>query len=223
MSLRRRSNVVLVLSVCFIGAGCATRVTPPARVRQPVRVFIADYGPHAGLILPDGDQGLVEFAFGEWDWFALNHDHWYNAIPLIFFPGQGTLGTRRLQRTSDLHELTALLGGVEVQPIVVEQLSAQRLLEQLRSEYETGKSKELFNPQVGLWFVPVGTRYRSTHNCNHAVAGWLEALGCRVRGPRGMADFRIEPAVGGQVPRARASRRPDKGWDGLTAAKSDRP
>jgi len=44
-----------------------------------------------------------------------------------------------------------------------------------------------------LTFVKDDDPYICWHNCNHAVAEWLEELGCAVSGWACFSDFCVEP------------------------------
>ena len=60
--------------------GCSWTVRPPAHPSSPVNVYLTDYGRHTSLILPTPDNRLAEYAFGDWDFFALGHAGFLNGI-----------------------------------------------------------------------------------------------------------------------------------------------
>src|SRR2546423_386491 len=72
----REHGGLFALLTLFL-SGCGGTITPPAQVRQPVNVYVTDYGRHSTLLLPTENGGLVEFAFGEWGWLAGYQRHWY--------------------------------------------------------------------------------------------------------------------------------------------------
>lgn len=182
----------LFIGSTILSTGCATHVKPPVDVQTPATVYIADYGLHSSLLLPDATQGLVEFAFGDWEWFALNHDQWYDALRIAIFPGRGTLGTRALPAVTTGDELPQWLGPVQAHALVVEKERAGKLLQRLQAEYARGVDEAVLNSQTSLWCAPTTGKYRPLKNCNAAVAGWLEELGCRVHGPRIGSEFVID-------------------------------
>lgn len=167
------------------------RITPPAEVKDPVTVFIADYGMHGSLILPRDDGQFREFAYGEYDWFALNHDQWYNAIPIILYPHKATLGTRMLAGPVTVEALQLQMPVESIFELRVEQAAAQAGLQQLESRYEQNKSirGEIYNPAIGLNMVEDPKPYSMCNNCNIELAAWLEMIGCRVDGWRTDARF----------------------------------
>ena len=63
---------MLLLLLAGLGLGaCQQTIEPPKRVSDPVNVFVVDYGRHASLALPKEGTGLVEWSWGDWNWFAL--------------------------------------------------------------------------------------------------------------------------------------------------------
>ena len=46
---------------------------PQQSLKEPVTVYVADYGVHSSLLLPTGDGRFVEYAFGDWGYAAQNH------------------------------------------------------------------------------------------------------------------------------------------------------
>src|SRR5687768_7285716 len=86
----------MVFAVLGSAAGCATTIRPPADPKDPVSVALIDYGYHASLALPAGPGTSVEYAYGEWEWFARNNDAWYRVFPALCWPTRGALGRRAL-------------------------------------------------------------------------------------------------------------------------------
>lgn len=178
-----------------LAAGCSMRVAPPAEVEEPATVFIADYGPHASLLLPRDDGDVSEFAYGEYDWFALNRDRWYHALPIAVAGGRAALGTRVLHGPATRAALEAQMSVEGIYELRVDRSRAADLLARLEALYERYKPErgEHYNPSVGLTFVAHPRRYSLAHNCNAELALWLEELGCRVEGSRLVAEFIIDP------------------------------
>lgn len=67
---------------------------------------------------------------------------------------------------------------------------------ELDVHFDTAES-QLETPEVLLSFVRHPRAYSLRHNSNTAIAGWLETLGCRVRGPAILARWHIDrPTTG---------------------------
>lgn len=175
----------------FAAAGCAYRVTPPADVRHPTTVYVADLGYHASLLLPAGDGGYAEFAYGQWRWFALNEDTWLDGIGAMLIPQRGALARRILVAPKNERELSSAIGSEAVLSIVVEARNAAELLSRLTQRWEQAAQTAHYNPVIGMTVVHDPSRYSALHNCNSVVTDWLRELGCRVRGGALWADFRL--------------------------------
>ena len=92
--LLKRANLSAVLLLLVLGSGCATKVVPPSNPVNPVMVYITDYGRHSSLVLPATNGGYVEWAFGDWNWFALGKTSWNYALLAVIWSPQSTLGRR---------------------------------------------------------------------------------------------------------------------------------
>lgn len=182
----RRLSLLLGLACT---AGCATTIRPPADPKDPVVVVLVDYGKHSSLILPEPGGGSVEYAFGEWDYFALNEDDLCTGMAALCCYNQGTLG----RRTLAVPPLQASPGGEELHGLTVARAAADALRLKLGRRYDARPESKVFNPLNGLTFVKDDESYICWNNCNHVVLRWLEELGCKVRGWGCFADFRIEP------------------------------
>jgi len=195
--MRRASLIALRLVALPVTTGCAMRIAPPAVVDEPVEVFVIDYGYHSSLVLPDESGGAEEWAYGWWDWFALNNDAWYHALPLLACPGRGTLGRHEMRPPIDVQTLPARLNAISALALTVEKSLAGSLRAELRDEHEAARQRwglEVRNQRYGYVFVPSERLYWIGYTCNSAVAEWLDRLGCRVRGARQFAAFTLDGA-----------------------------
>jgi len=128
----RAAGLLLVVGVLGLPQpGCSARIIPPAAPPRPQTVLVTDYGKHSSLVLPDGSGHLVEFAFGDWNYFALSDTHWYNALQAVFFSQGSTIGVRHFDFGTDVDELAQRLGCVTVLRISVDSPSIQLLRQQL--------------------------------------------------------------------------------------------
>lgn len=190
---------MILAAVSMISPGCATHITPPAAVVDPSTVYLVDYGYHAALILrgaessAGGGDELVEFAFGQYDWYARNLDDWWRAPLVMLIPGQGCLGRRDLTSAvaSEAAPTARLLGAQELHAITVERACMQKLLGRLEARWATGSADAMENPNVGMTFVSDADDYWLFHNCNAAVADWLRETGCEVGGLVVGSDWKV--------------------------------
>jgi len=193
--LRRRLAILAVLLVAGVAvvatAACSCVVTPPAVMADPVPVAIVDYGRHASLVLPDGAHRSVEYAYGEWNWFALDKSEWYDTFGTMLMPTRGALGRRRLETTPDDPGLVDVVDAESITTIPVDRTSADALRTRLDDRFAAAADTEHFQPRYDLTFVHDDDAYHMLNNCNQVLLKWLEELGCETSGPGLRADFEM--------------------------------
>ncbi|MHC4846525.1 MAG: hypothetical protein ACYTCU_10245 [Planctomycetota bacterium] len=179
-------------------AACTTTVTPPPAPRFPVTVYVADYGRHASLLVPRPGGELVEFAYGEWKWFALGQNSMWRSPAALFWPTTATLGRRSLPGDLSDDELARLMGlgtveGTALHPIEVEKGPTASLLLMLEERHLVNRTGRPTATNHGLTFAPDPSSFSLFYNCNSAVSDWLERLGCEVSLAAPKANYEIEP------------------------------
>jgi hypothetical protein len=179
-----RFGRLFAAALAVAAAGCGATIRPPENPADPVDVALIDYGRHASLALPAGEKAAVEYAYGEWEWFALNQDAWYRAFPALCWPTQGALGRRALP-------FPPRVPAEEILIFRVGRAQADALLARLNARYASRTETPVHNPLVGLSFVPDDADYCATTNCNTVLADWLRELGCEVSGSACLASFSL--------------------------------
>ncbi len=180
--------IVPALALC----GCAATVSPPLDPARPVRVFIIDYGRHSSLLLPDGDgERLIEFAYGDWRWFALDRDSPLDVLPTLFLPTQGTLGRQEWRVASNPIAIGRRIPSEIVHAITVSGDDMAALRERLEARYQTHIETRIHSERYMLDFVHDDRDYCLLSSCNPVLIEWLRELNCEVRGYPLIADFRI--------------------------------
>ena len=180
----RPKSIKLLLLLFAVAAlfwipGCVSTVTPPENPADPVTVYLAASACHAGVVLPHPGGGMIEYAYGDWDWYALNHDRWYHALDTVLWPTQGALGRRRL-KTRDRTGLAAYFPSDRLRPFLASRERAAGLVEELEERFRQHTDRMVHNERFGLSFVPDDRGYWFMANCNDRAAGWLRKLGCSV-------------------------------------------
>ncbi|MCK5941001.1 MAG: DUF2459 domain-containing protein, partial [Planctomycetes bacterium] len=138
-----------------------------------------------GLVLPPdpGASGhpeqYVEFGFGEWGWYALGADSWYDAFGAVLWPTRGTLG-RRTFGARDAGQLRRGAWWATLSPVTVSRSRAAALRRRLQARFDAARKQVVVDRRLGFKFVPADGSYWLPHNCADVVAGWLEELGCEV-------------------------------------------
>lgn len=178
-----------MLAALGLGA-CQHSIEPPAAVSDPVRVFVIDYGRHASLALPKEDSSLVEWSWGDWNWYALERTGPLEGLQALFASPRSTLSRRQLAPAQDSDELAARVGVEEVLGIDVERERARALQRRLEERWLRRSDEAVVHPS-GRVFVPDDARYSVTNNSVHELARWLEALGADVSGTGVTANFKL--------------------------------
>lgn len=182
--------ILLVAPLAATAGGCRHAVYPPSRPLDPVKVYLADYGWHSGVLLPvagpggqftdDGDY--IEFVFGDFDYMSRNKDGVIDGVGAILLSRQAGLGRRiipiRCGRAAPgvkapPHRLTGFQAGAA---------DVRRLTAKLQSRYARHAASAIYNRVDDTTYVKDDESYRLGNNCSHAARRWLTALGCDVRG-----------------------------------------
>jgi hypothetical protein len=183
----RATIVLLVLSTA---GGCVNRVTRPAVTIAPVRIYVADHGLHSSLLLPKKD-GYVQYAFGDWRPFAMNHNSLLEYARAAFFSNRSALGREPhpTTRPAELRRRTR----ARLLAIDVERADAEWLRMSLESEFARNRDAAVDNRQVRMSLIPYDgpqRRYSLWNNCNHATSRWLRRM--HVGSPRWAMFSRFE-------------------------------
>jgi len=196
--------LLAALLLCLLG--CTNTIIAPPDPVDPVSVYLIDYGRHSSLLLPDGDAdagagagAFIEYAYGDWNWFALDKSDVLDLFPTLLWPTRGALGrwpwppkngvrNRFLPETirRDTHCQHVL-------EIVVPSRAVAAQLQHLDQRFRANIHTLHYQPLYRLDFVHDEQPYHVFHNCNHLVVQWLENLGCEVRGTGIFAVFRLQP------------------------------
>jgi len=184
--------IVAVAACALASPGCiTTRITPPPPTGDDVPVFITDYSRHSSILLPAPEGHYVEYAFGDFNWFALSKTHAPDALRAMFCSAGSTLGRRQLKLKDDPKAVAADTEAERVIRIQAPRAKVDALREQLDADYFARHDTVTYNPASSMWFVRSREPYNALHNCNHLTARWLRRLGCKVRGAAMFSKFRI--------------------------------
>lgn len=181
-------SLLAVTSFLFIRWICLpATIIPPNNPVNPNNIYLIDYGIHSRLILPGDRDKCFEYAYGDWQYFAINKQDWLTGAAALFLPTQGALG-RELHKCDRLRLIAAQKDNSLLR-ITVEKAKVDPLLKLLNS-YFNRPTIQIENPHIGMTFVPYDRTYTVLHNSNHEVVRWLQDLGCRVEGFVLWANFK---------------------------------
>jgi hypothetical protein len=181
---------LLLLAAAFWLGGCQHVIEPPAAVSNPARVFVIDYGRHASLALPQENETLVEWSWGDWNWYALERTGLAQGAQALFASPRSALARRALAPADDPAELAARVGAEEVLALTVERERVRALHRQLDARWLRRRDQAVAHPN-GRIFVPDDMQYSLSNNSVHELARWLEALGANVSGSGVTANFKL--------------------------------
>lgn len=189
----RLIRVLIVAAVAGM-AGCATVITVPTVIGKSATVFLLDQGHHSSLVLPMPGHHMARFSYGDWDYYALADTGVYQGASALLWPTQGALGYRGLPGPPTAASVRAQVAVpiVHIYPLRVEQIRVERLRHRLMALYHANVDTRVYNPRYDLYFVHDPQGYDIFHDSNHEVARWLERLGCEVRGPALLSNWKIE-------------------------------
>ncbi len=190
----RRITLHAGIALLTLLVGCGLRVAPPASLHEPCTIAIVDYGVHAGLLLPRDAGRSVEYAYGNWEYFALGYTDRWTALRTVL-PARGTLGRTELALgVSEAAARAAAEPDRAAIHLTVERAAAMQLLSELDRRFERNIAHVHENVEVGMTFVPDERDYWAADNCNGELARWLRRLECDVRGLALVAQFDIVAA-----------------------------
>lgn len=193
MSGTPRAIPLLALTALLAG-GCAS-VRPQAAVRDPVPVYIGDFGVHSGLFLPTPDGRYAEFQFADWR-YAAENKCWPQDAVIALAASPGAAFGRRYHDPvpgGDAPHLTPK--PISLQRVDCERVEVYDLYNRLNDHFEQladRQGKPVRNPESGVEFVRDAGHYSLLNNCNHLTARSLRELGCEVSGVVVWSKFRVE-------------------------------
>lgn len=199
MILTRTHGVGLLLGATIVLGGCSTTVTPPAKLEEPALVFLLDHGRHTTLVLSTPEGGLVRYAYGDWGFYAERETGPEHAIAALLWHTPGALGRREMAGPATAAWVRARVPLLitALYEIEVERAHINALRAELDAIFDAA-AEPRDTPEVDLVFVPHPLDYNLRHNSNTVVAGWLEQLGCEIKGSAILARWRVlEPSPGG--------------------------
>lgn len=193
LTMNRR--FLLTLAALFAFVSCTTTVIPPASVTEPEIVMLVTHGKSSSLLLPDGNERAVRWAFGDWRYYAEGETGPRATIAAALIPTPAALGRQVVDPAPDAaNELidSLRIGVDEAFPIRVERTAVARLQARLSSIFEANRETLLYNPGPRLEFIRHPQPYTLVNSSNRKVAEWLRELGCAIDGVPLLSRWRVE-------------------------------
>lgn len=185
-----QSRQVFIYPFCsllciFCAAGCATIHSPRTMV-DPVPVYLAEYPVHSTILLPR-DGKFVDYSFGDWNYAALEHKFFTDALGALVISGASEFELRIVAADPVSGEPVIPDHPDRVVRFYANRQDVRHRLKQLDERYqhdlELHRGDGMIVLPGGIVFVKDTEHYSWTHSCNHLTVQTLEALGYHVDGP----------------------------------------
>ncbi|UKO98229.1 DUF2459 domain-containing protein [Nostoc sp. UHCC 0870] len=182
---------VIIVGILLVWMLSPAIIIPPNYPVGAVTIYVTDYGWHSRLVLPTGNGELIQYAYGDWNYFALNQQDLRNGAAALLLPTQGTLGRRKFSNIIELEQIIqqknyTLLSLEVAQPKVI------HLLTLLDERFNRNMATSIKNRQTGLTLVKDDQEYTLFHNSNHEIVDWLKSLDCQIHGFVMWANFHVK-------------------------------
>ena len=183
--MSRSGGFLILLPALLACSGCAS-ISPPAKVIDPVPVYLAEYAIHSDVFMPEDDK-FVAYTFGDWNYAALGHTWPTDAVGALLVSWGSTLERREAPvdpRTGGplLYDQPDLLIRLEASRSQVQQrliVLEKRFADDLKS---AGPEGVVFNVDHTRTYVKDQQHYSIFNDCNDLTADNLRALGFHVDG-----------------------------------------
>ena len=172
-------------------ASCTNTIHPPEVPAESRVAYLVDLGRHTRLALSQPDGVFIEYAYGEWNWYATMQDQWWRAPAVLFWPTPGALGRQVWRPPGAEERLLQHYSGLNVLRLPADERNVDALTARLDRIYSERSSDVVRNDVYGLDFVPHHRPYSMFNNSNHAVKRWLGELGYDVRGSGMFAEWEL--------------------------------
>jgi len=196
LQLKRRSwlSGPLLGAFLFLAAGCGAVVHPPAKVTDPVKVYVADYGVHSAVMLPLDDGRYVEYAFGDWGYCAYNKVAINDALGALLLSSESAFGRRFIQRKpGELYPTPHAPLPRKIFAVYASRSDVQAIERKFEQRFQKYASTKVYNYDNDTDYVRDDEHYSFINSCNHLTANTLRSLGCEVDGWAVFSNFRYSP------------------------------
>jgi hypothetical protein len=161
---------MVVLGSCVVRA---VQPEPPPPGRSTTVYLLSEEG-HTGILLPHG-EGWVEWAFGDYAWYAAGRGDLGWGLYTAMRATTGGLA-RRTVAGDPLLDCWSRARGTVLFPYPADRDAVAALAARLETEFRAG-GQPSFNPLFGFHVVPARAPYSMWFNCTDAAATWLAELG----------------------------------------------
>jgi hypothetical protein len=191
--------MLLLLLLAAWLPGCAHAVYPPQHPRDPVKVYLAHYGWHTGVLLPVADARgrlgtggrYLEFTYGDFDYMVTNKESILDGVGAMLASPQAGLGRRLITIRDGKPAPEVKMPPKHLESFYAGAARVRRLTEQLEARFKRNAATAVLNPAEDAVYVKDDQRYWLANNCSHTARRWLTALGCDVQGSLVTVGFEL--------------------------------
>jgi hypothetical protein len=197
MAVIFRHKIILLIATILIIAKLViiifspTVIIPPIEPLEPVTVYVVDYGFHSRLVLPDRTGKLLQYGYGDWQYFALQNRDVLTTLKALFIPTQGTLNREELSNLNTLKEIAEAQRRINLLEVEVAQEKMLKLREKLEDRFYQNIDSKITYSNGRSQFIKDDQDYTIFYNSNHQVVEWLEAMECKVKGIIILPSFQV--------------------------------
>jgi hypothetical protein len=208
--------LILVALFCVV-TGCATVTPPKEPPKDPVDVYLNDYGIHSSVILPMDSDGLyVEYAFGDFGYAALNHDSPFDAIGALLFSFKSGFGRQLLRVPPGEKTPTLVYAPNTMTRFTASRSAVDKLVRDLNQRFDGNKGEIVHNDVTQIDWKVDREHYSAINNCNQLTARQLKELGYEVHGLPFFSGFSVK---GGEKVKPQAIKNPSKSPGGMSGSR----
>ncbi|MGY6530262.1 MAG: DUF2459 domain-containing protein [Cyanobacterium sp.] len=183
----RRKNILLITTIfifvqLIIVIFSPTIIIPPTEPQKPATIYVVDYGFHSRLVLPDRTEKLIQYAYGDWEYFALGNQDFLTTLKALFIPTQGTLKREKINNLTTLQAIIEAQPRINLLEIQVAQEKMLKLRANLEHRFRQNIDSKITYNAGRIQFVKDNQDYTMFYNSNHQVVEWLETMECKVKG-----------------------------------------
>ena len=135
----------------------------------------------------------MRYSYGDWNYYALGDKGISSGLRALQGPTLAGLGRRELKAdaTEEGVHSAVRVPIAAIHTVLAESSAIESLRAKLDEIYRANQASLIYNAEIDLEFVHHPVPYSSQHNSNRVVADWLQELGCEVRGPTFVPNWKF--------------------------------
>lgn len=193
----RRVLTIVLVALTLVAIKLAWQIVSPTIIQtpadpsSPITVYVADYGFHSRLLLPNEDGKIVQYAYGDWQYFALKQQTPTTAFRALFVATPATLRKRVFENRMVMEASLQDRPKIKLLKLEVATDKVVALRSQLEYRFQQQLETHIEDKTYQIKFVREDRDYTVFHNSNHELVAWLQELDCQVEGFITWPNFQV--------------------------------